>query len=122
VTQQHPDRLEKLFFRFETMVKNADLWVPPVRAALGWRFHRVGIDFLHLGNSPRALGMFEKAIQIDPKYIAELPLTRRLLVPVLGGYTAEKLLTKLRQTAVRLGNLAMSWNHWTDKPTSMVEI
>ena len=102
VTQQHPDRLEKLFCRFETTLKNADLWVPPVRAALGWRFHRVGIDFLHLGNSRRAAEMFEKARQIEPKYIAELPFSRRLLVPVLGGYTAEKLLTRLRQTPVRL--------------------
>ena len=103
VAQQHPDRLEKLFCRFETMLKKADLWVPPVRAALSWRFHRVGIDFLHLGSSPRAVEMFEKAKHIEPKYIAELPFSRRLLVPVLGGYTAEKLLTKLRQNAVRLG-------------------
>ncbi len=103
VTQQHPDRLEKLFCRFETMLKNADLWVPPVRAALGWRFHRVGIDFLHLGNSRRAVEMFEKARHIEPQYVVELPFSRRLLVPVLGGYTAETFLAKLRQTAVRLG-------------------
>jgi glycosyltransferase involved in cell wall biosynthesis len=102
VTQQYPDRLEKLFCRFETMLKNADLWVPPVPAALGWRFHRVGIDFLHLGNSRRAAEMFEKARRIEPKYIAELPFSRRLLVPILGGYTAEKLLTTLRHTAGRL--------------------
>jgi hypothetical protein len=104
VTQQHPDRLEKMFCRFETMLKNADLWIPPVRAALGWRFHTVGIDFLHLGNSRRAAEMFEKANHIEPKYIAELPFSRRLLIPVLGGYTAENLLRKLRETAVRLAN------------------
>ena len=103
VTQRHPDRLEELFSRFETMVKNADLWLPPVRAALGWRFHRAGVDFMALHNRERAIAMFNKARVIEPDYIAELPLSRRLLVPIWGGYTAEKLLTKLRQTAVRLG-------------------
>jgi glycosyltransferase involved in cell wall biosynthesis len=102
VTQQHPDRSEELFCRFETMLKKRELWLPPVRAALGWRFHRVGIDFLHLGNTRRAVEMFEKARHIEPKYVAELPFSRRLLVPILGGYTAEKLLTRFRQTAARL--------------------
>jgi hypothetical protein len=48
--------------------------------------------------------MFNMARQIEPKYVAELPLSRRLLVPILGGYTTEKLLRKLRQTAARLYN------------------
>jgi glycosyltransferase involved in cell wall biosynthesis len=103
VTQQQPDRLEKLFCRFETMLKNADLWVPPVRAALAWRFHRTGVNFMALRDRERAIAMFDKAMAIEPNYISELPLPRRLLVPIWGGYTAEKLLTKLRQTTVRLG-------------------
>jgi glycosyltransferase involved in cell wall biosynthesis len=103
VTQQHPDRLEELFCRFEEMLKKTELWLPPVRAALGWRFHMVGTNYLYLGNSRRAVEMFKKARQIEPKYIAQLPFSRRLLVPLLNGYTAEKLLAKLRQIADHLG-------------------
>jgi glycosyltransferase involved in cell wall biosynthesis len=104
VTQQHPDRLEELFCRFEEMLKQTEQWLPPVRAALGWRFHMVGTNYLHLGDSRRAVEMFEKARRIEPKYIAELPFSRRLLIPVLGGYAAETLLRRLRKTAAYLGN------------------
>ena len=102
VTQHHPDRLEELFCRFEARLKNTKLWLPSVRAALGWRFHMVGIGYLHSGDSRRAVRMFEKAKRIEPKYIAELPFSRRLLVPVLGGYTAENFLKKLRGIPFRL--------------------
>jgi glycosyltransferase involved in cell wall biosynthesis len=41
VTQQHPHRLEDLFCRFEGILKETDLWLLPVRAALSWQFHMV---------------------------------------------------------------------------------
>jgi hypothetical protein len=103
VTQQHPDRIEELFCRFEGMLKETDLWLPPVRAALSWQFHMVGVNYIHSSDIRRAFAMFEKAKEIEPNYIAELPLSRRLLVPILGGYTAEKLLRKLRKIAARSG-------------------
>jgi len=101
LTQQHPDRLEELFCRFEAMLKETDLWVPRVRAALSWQFHMVGVNYIHCKNKQGAVNMFQRARRIDPKYIAELPFSRRLLVPVLGGYTTENLLRKLRKIAVR---------------------
>jgi glycosyltransferase involved in cell wall biosynthesis len=101
VTQQHPDRLEELFCRFEGMLKETDLWLPPVRAALSSQFHMVGVNYIHFSNMQKALAMFKKAKEIEPDYIAGLPLSRRLLVPILGGYTAEKLLRKLRKIAAR---------------------
>jgi hypothetical protein len=81
------------------MLKETDLWLPSVRAALGWQFHMVGVNYIHFNNIQRALRMFKKAKEIEPNYIAGLPLSRRLLVPILGGCTAEKLLRKLRKIA-----------------------
>jgi glycosyltransferase involved in cell wall biosynthesis len=104
VTQKHPDRLEELFCRFEAMLKETQLWVPSVRAALGRRFHTVGVNYMALGNHKRALTMFEKAKEIEPGYVTALPFSRRLLVPILGGHTAERLLRELRKIAVRFGN------------------
>jgi glycosyltransferase involved in cell wall biosynthesis len=103
VTHQHPNRLEELFYRFEGMLKETDMWLAQVRAALSWQFHMVGVNYIHLSNMQRALVMFEKAREIEPNYIAGLPLSRRLLVPILGGYRAEKLLGKLRKIVVRSG-------------------
>jgi glycosyltransferase involved in cell wall biosynthesis len=101
VTQQHPDRLEELFCRFEGMLKDTDLWLPPVRAALSWQFHMVGVNYINFNDGQKALAMFRKAKGIEPNYIAGLPLSRRLLVPILGGYTAEKVFRKLRKIAIR---------------------
>jgi hypothetical protein len=61
----------------------------------------VGVNYIHSGNRQRAVEMFNMARQIEPKYVAGLPLSRRLLVPILGGYAAEKLLRKLRKIAAR---------------------
>jgi hypothetical protein len=107
MAQQYPNRLEELFCHFEAMLKKTELWLPQVRAALGWRFHMVGIDYLHLGNSRRAVAMFEKASQIEPKYVAELPLSRRLVIPMLGGYIAEKFFRKFHRVKTGLLNFSM---------------
>jgi glycosyltransferase involved in cell wall biosynthesis len=96
VAQRHPDRLENLFCRFERMVKEAELWVPSVRRAIGRRFHMIGVYYMVIGDRKRAVSMFEKAKEIEPKYINGLSMSRRLLVPILGGYTTETLLRKLQ--------------------------
>lgn len=96
VAQRHIDRLEELFCRFERMVKEAELWVPSVRRAIGRRFHMIGMYYMVIGDRKRAVSMFEKAKEIEPKYINGLSMSRRLLVPILGGYKTENLLRKLR--------------------------
>jgi hypothetical protein len=61
----------------------------------------VGVNYIRFNNMQKALAMFKKAKKTDPNYVAELPLSRRLLVPILGGYASEKLLRRLRKIAVR---------------------
>jgi glycosyltransferase involved in cell wall biosynthesis len=102
VTQGNPDRLEKLFWHFEGMLKETELWVPRVRAALSLRFHMVGVEYMALDKHGEAITMFEKAKRVAPKYILGLPLSRRLLVPMVGEYMAEKLIRRIRE---KLGGL-----------------
>ena len=97
VTSQDPYHLERLYDRFEKLLENASLWTREVRAALAWRFHFTGMQYLTVHDRSRALRMFQRARQLEKRYMSCLPVTRRLLVPLAGGYFAERFLTKLRQ-------------------------
>jgi glycosyltransferase involved in cell wall biosynthesis len=97
VTQKYPDRLEKLFCHFEAMLKETELWLPPVRAALASRFYRVGVEYVTNENRECASRVFQHARELDPNFISYLPRSRRWLVPMCGGYLAERFLKTLRQ-------------------------
>ena len=97
LTSQYPFHLERLFDRFEKMLENTPLWTREVRAALAWRFHFTGVQYLRIHDKSQALRMFQRAKRLEKRYISCLPVSRRLLVPLAGGYFAERVLTKLRQ-------------------------
>jgi glycosyltransferase involved in cell wall biosynthesis len=101
MTSPNPSHLEKLFDRFEEKLKKTTLWTGEVRAALACRFHHTGVGYLGVANYSDARRMFHRARGLDGRYSASLPLSRRLLVPITGGYLAERILIKLRQRLPR---------------------
>lgn len=96
-SSQYPNLFKKILCRFEEKLVHTSLWTPEVRAALASRFHEMGVRYLKANDRPQAIMMFRHARDIERKYIDGLPLSRRCLVPLIGGYLAERFLNRLRQ-------------------------
>jgi glycosyltransferase involved in cell wall biosynthesis len=105
VTSKEPCHLERLLEHFEKLLENTTLWTHEVRAALACRFHLTGVKYLSSQNRQKAITMFQHAATLDRTYMCYLPFSRRLTVPLVGGYLAEAILIHLRRLLPRFSNL-----------------
>jgi glycosyltransferase involved in cell wall biosynthesis len=101
VTSKNPGYYEDLLSQFEGSLRGTDYWDPKVRSALARRFHSLGIQYLVVGDKENSIKALKHARALHQIYLKDLPFSRRFMIPLLGGYLAEKFLRKLRQSFPR---------------------
>jgi glycosyltransferase involved in cell wall biosynthesis len=103
VASHNPHHFESLLYRFEQKLVGTLLWQPHVRNALAYRFHLTAVQYLVVEDMKSAHSAFSHAWELNPAYASRLSLPRRMLVPLVGGYPAERLLIWLRRLIQRSG-------------------
>jgi hypothetical protein len=96
VTGRNPRHFESLLYRFEQNLVGTPLWQPHVRNALACRFHQTAVRYLMGGDKACARSAFSHAWELDPSYASNLSLPRHIVMPLVGGYAAERFLIWLR--------------------------
>ncbi len=96
VTSRNPHHFESLLCRFEQKLVGTPLWQPHVRNALACRFHQTAVRYLMVGDKARARSAFGHAWKLEPAYVSNLSRPRHMVIPLVGGYAAERFLIWLR--------------------------
>jgi glycosyltransferase involved in cell wall biosynthesis len=94
-TSRDPSHLECVLAQFEEKLRGTELWSKRIRISLAYRYYGLAVQYMKINDRLNAIRSFRHAKKINSGYISLLPRSRRLTVPVLGGYLSEKLLNML---------------------------